>query len=606
MKIKSIIVAALFSMFYFHCANAQTTKPITVSSPDGAIKFYIESKNSLLTYAIEFNKIQIIESSALGLSVNEKLIAESSSVGSVSRYNINETYPVRGVHSIAINKCNGAKISIQAKQNFIIEVKVFNDGVAFRYIIDKKDSSTIGKDNSEFVIPSGSTIWSQSNIKNYEGKYGKKMIEDFKEGDLAGPPLTIQFSRNTGYAAITEGGLTDFAGMSLKFKSNKTFVANLSGITKKSGTIETPWRIIEIGKDLNTLVNCDIIPNVSPTYDPKLFPNGYNTDWIKPGRSVWSWLADNRSITLENMKHFTDLAAQLGFEYNLVDEGWSNWKDSINHKDAWDMMKELVDYSAKKGIKIWVWKAYPDRKGIAGINTSEKRKQFFKKCKDIGVAGMKVDFFDSESQEIIDFYQTALHDAAEYHLMMDFHGANKPTGESRTWPNEMSREGVRGLENQPPWAQTNTILPFTRYLAGHGDFTPMHFGKRLGEVSWAHHIATMIVFTSPFMCVGADPQSILDNPCRQMIQSIPSIWDETIVLPNNKIGEFVLFARRKGSTWFLAAMNGTATPTTFHIPLSFLKLGTYKLSSVKDDKEKQSNAIIEIQKLIHQQLLLLN
>jgi alpha-glucosidase len=175
--------------------------------------------------------------------------------------------------------------------------------------------------------------------------------------------------------------------------------------------------------------------------------------------------------------------------------------------------------------------------------------------------------------------------------MMDFHGSNKPTGESRTWPNEMSREAVRGMENRPPWAQSNTILPFTRYLAGHADYTPIHFGDRMGEVSWAHHVASMIVFTSPFLCLGADPQSILDNPCKEMIQSIPTVWDETIVLPQSKIGELAIYARRKGSDWFVAAMNGTAEAKTITVDLSFLK-GNYKVSLIKDDKDKQDNVIV--------------
>jgi alpha-glucosidase len=407
-----------------------------------------------------------------------------------------------------------------------------------------------------------------------------------------GPPVTIELPSNTGYVAITEGGLTDFAGMSLVANGNRGLVANLSGKIHRLAAMESPWRIVEIGKDLNTLVNCDIISNVSPPYDIKLFPQGYNTDWIKPGRSVWSWLAKPRSITLENMKHFSDLAAKLGFEYNLVDEGWSNWKDSVNNKDCWDMMKELVDYAATRGVKIWVWKAYPDRKGIPGIKDAEQRKAFFQKCKDIGVVGMKVDFFDNEAQEIIQFYQAALHDAAEYHLMMNFHGANKPTGETRTWPNEMTREAVRGMENRPPWAQSNTILPFTRYLAGPADYTPVHFGDRMGEVSWAHHVASMVIFTSPFLCVGADPQSILDNPCREMIQSIPPVWDETIVLPQSKIGELVLYLRRKGTTWFLAAMSSSNEQKTIEADLSFLK-SNYRFSSVMDDKDKQANALPE-------------
>ncbi len=568
-------------------------KAVIIKSPDGAIQFFVTNQNGQLGYSINYNKKIIIDPSSLGIWVNEKLIGENAKTGKVQLQKASEVYAYRGVHSIASNKYNGAIISFSGDVAFKLEVRVFNDGVAFRYIINSNGPAVVDKENTSFTLPQGSIVWSQPNIKYYEGKYTGKSIDTIRKGELMGPPVTIELPANSGYLAITEGGLTDFAGMSLIVKGERTFQANLSGTTKKNGIIETAWRIIEIGKDLNSLVNCDIIANVSPKYDIKLFPQGYNTDWIKPGRSVWSWLAQPRAVTLENMKHFSDLAAQLGFEYNLVDEGWSNWKDSVNHKDQWDMMKELVDYSAAKGVKIWVWKAYPDRKGIPGIKNPEQRKAFFKKCKALGIVGMKVDFFDNEVQEIIQFYQATLKDAAEYQLMMNFHGANKPTGESRTWPNEMTREAIRGLENRPPWASSNTILPFTRYLAGHADYTPIHFGDRMGEVSWAHHVASMIVFTSPFLCVGADPQSILDNPCKEMIQSIPPVWDETIVLPQSKIGKLALFVRRKGAVWFLAAMNGSNEMKTININLSFLKKSTYTCYSIADDKDKQANAIVE-------------
>lgn len=570
----------------------QSSKPIIIKSPDAAIQFLLRNESGKLTYYLDFNKKKIIEPSVLGLLINGKMIGENTVTGKVQQHKTEEVYASRGVHSIASNLYTDAKINFAGASVFTLQVRVYNDGVAFRYLIPNKDSAVVEKDNTAFTIPAGTIVWSQPNIKYYEGRYSKKLVDTIKAGELIGPPVTFELPGNAGYAAITEAGLIDFAGMSLIVNGNRSLQANLWGKTKKYGNMETPWRIIEIGKDLNTLINCDIIANVSPKYDAKLFPQGYNTEWIKPGRSVWSWLSKTRSVTLENMKHFSDLAAQLGFEYNLVDEGWSNWKDSVNHRDQWDMMKELVDYSATKGVKIWVWKAYPDRKGIPGIKDPEQRKAFFQKCKELGIVGMKVDFFDNEAQEIIQFYQAALHDAAAYHLMMDFHGANKPTGESRTWPNEMTREAIRGMENRPPWAQSNTILPFTRYLAGPADYTPVHFGDRMGEVSWAHHVASMIVFTSPFLCVGADPQSILDNPCKEMIQNIPPVWDETIVLPQSKIGELVLFARRKGTTWFLAAMNGTNESKSINIDLSFLK-GSYTLSSVKDDKDKQANALLE-------------
>jgi alpha-glucosidase len=585
---KIILLALLFAGTKLF---AQQSKPVVIKSPDGKIEFTPIIKNDKLFYSVDYNKTPVVENSAMGLIINGTVFGENLSAGDVKKYKLNETYPYRGVHNTATNKCNGAEISFKSFFPFKIDVRVFNDGVAFRYITNSKGAADVEKDITAFVLPAGSIIWSQPNIKYYEGRYGKKLIDTVKTGELMGPPVTIELPENAGYAAITEGGLTNFAGMSLMAIGNNTLVANLSGKVHRLATMESPWRIIEIGKDLNTLVNCDIIANVSPAYDANLFPQGYNTDWVKPGRSVWSWLAKPRSVTLENMKHFSDLAAQLGFEYNLVDEGWSNWKDSINNKECWDMMKELVDYSATKGVKIWVWKAYPDRKGIPGIKDPEQRKSFFKKCKEIGIVGLKVDFFDNEAQEIIQFYQAALQDAAEYHLMMNFHGANKPTGEARTWPNEMSREAIRGMENRPPWAQSNTILPFTRYLAGHADYTPIHFGDRMGEGSWAHHVASMVVFTSPFLCVGADPQSILDNPCKEMIQSIPPVWDETIALPQSKIGELVLYARRKGTTWFLAAMNGTSEPKSIDVDLSFLR-GNYLFASVKDDTGKQNNAVI--------------
>ncbi len=589
---KKYILALIF-LIAFLSVKAQTPT-YTFNSPDKKISFNLSVQHNQLFYSVDFNKNEVIEPSLLDLMVNEKPLVNNIFIGKITKINIDETYSYRGVHNNAINKYAGAKISIGNSIPFQLEVKVFNDGIAFRYLVNNKDSVIIYKDNTSFSIPTGSIIWSQPNIKYYEGKYSNQLIDTMKIGSLIGPPATIVLPANKGFLAITEGGLTDFAGMSLIVNSQRVLQANLTGKTKKIGNVETPWRIIEIGKDLNTLVNCDIIANVSPAYDKKLFPQGYNTDWVKPGRSVWSWLASRGGVTLENMKKFTDLAAQLGFEYNLVDEGWGSWKDSINHKDNWDMMKELVDYSAAKGVKIWVWKAYPNRRGIPGIKDETQRKIFFKKCMDIGIVGMKVDFFDSEAQDIIQFYQAALKDAAAYHLMMDFHGANKPTGEARTWPNEMSREAIRGMENRPPWATSNTILPFTRYLAGHADYTPIHFGDRMGEVSWAHHIATAVIFTSPFLCFGADPQSIIDNPCKSMIQSIPPVWDETIVLPQSKIGELVLYARRKGTTWFLAAISSNKSVTNISIDASsFLKKGNYNLAIVKDDASKQANAILE-------------
>jgi alpha-glucosidase len=542
----------------------------------------------------------VIEQSSLGMQTVSNEIGRNVVFREAETYKIDETYPWRGGHSVATNRCNGAKIGIAEKNvKWTFEVRVFNDGVAFRYLFDVQANDTITADNTTFMIPSGSMTWSQNNIKYYEGTYKNQLIDEIKEGDVAGPPVTVQLKGINGYLSITEAGLINFAGISLKADGRRGYKANLAGKVVASKKVQSPWRVIMIAPDLNTLVNCDIVQNLSPAPDPVLFPKGFATEWIQPGRCVWSWLADKRDVKPENMKEFSKLASQLGFEYNLVDEGWSSWKEE--GKDQWDLLRELVDYSKPLGVKIWVWKAYPDRKGIDGIRDSVKRREFFSKCKAAGVAGMKIDFFDSESLEVIDFYQNALRDAAKFQLMIDFHGANKPTGESRTYPNEMTREAVRGLENRPPWATHNTILPFTRYLAGHADFTPVHFGKRIGETSWAHQIATAIVFTSPLLVYGADPTSMLDNPSVELIKSIPSTWDETIVLPQSAIGELAVFARRKGNTWFIAAINGP-TSKQVTINLSFLGKGdTYVANIIRDDKAGQQTAKQEQIKVIKNQ-----
>jgi alpha-glucosidase len=173
---------------------------------------------------------------------------------------------------------------------------------------------------------------------------------------------------------------------------------------------------------------------------------------------------------------------------------------------------------------------------------------------------------------MIDRYQSILREAAERHIMVDFHGANKPTGESRMWPNELTREGVYGLEHRqtPAWAAHNTTLPFTRFLAGPADYTPVVFGDRRKDTSWAHQIATAVVFTSPLLVYGAHPQSLLDNPAVELIKSVPSVWDETRVLPPSAIGELAVFARRSGATWFLGVLNG---PTSRRIQMNLGFLG---------------------------------
>jgi alpha-glucosidase len=207
-----------------------------------------------------------------------------------------------------------------------------------------------------------------------------------------------------------------------------------------------------------------------------------------------------------------------------------------------------------------------------------------------GVAGVKIDFPPPTDRWWSTWYWDTARDAAAHHLLVDFHGATKPTGMERTWPNVLTREGVRGHEYQITRykrllkPEHDTILPFTRYVVGPGDYTPTVFeSKELQGNTWGHELAQAIIFTSPFLCFGGHPKDYLSNPAEDVLKAIPPIWDETLVLPGSEPGKVVAFARRSGKHWFVAVING-ADPTTLDLPLGFLGKGTWSVIELFDRK----------------------
>jgi len=572
-------------------------------SPDGSVQFSILLHDGRLKYAVTFRNKPVIETSPMEITVDGVNLAEGVEANKVDSYEVKETYPWRGVHCQAVNHCKGAKIWLKHVKSNIsctLEVRSFGDGVAFRYIIAGDQTARVPDEATAFIIPAGSTVWYHDLEGHYEGAHDKKDIADVQAGQWVAPPLTFKLPNGAGYASITEAALVNYSGMALQADGKRGFnlvlghkhhvsypyrlrfkdeIERVSRPAAISGAITTPWRVVMVGAELNTLVNCDVVHNLCPPADPNLFPDGINTEWLKPGRAVWRYL-DGGGSSLEDMKEFSRLASQLGFEYHVIEGFWSRWSD--------EQIKELVDYSQKLGVGLWFWKHSRQ------LRTPEAREAFFKRLHDLGVVGAKIDFFDHEHKDIVDLYPALLQEAAKYHILVNFHGANKPTGLERTWPNELVREAVRGMESSrlKERARHDATLPFTRFLAGHADYTPVHFGQRRGDTSWAHQVATAAVFTAPLLTYGAQPRTMLENPAVEMIKSIPAVWDETIVLPISEIGEIAAFARRSGQTWFLAILNGP-TARTVNIPLSFLSDGQYKASLVYDNKENAAEVVLE-------------
>jgi alpha-glucosidase len=586
-------------------------KEVEVAGPDGKVKFTLGSNPERLTHTVTLDGVTVIEPSPLDMRMDGYNLSSGVIFNNLEEYKIDETYPWHGVHSTAVNRCNGVKVSLThdlSMTPYVLEIRAFNDGVAYRHVIaGDANAVRVPDEYSQFILPAGSTVWYHDLDGHYEAEYNKQDISAVKAGQWAGPPLTFQLPGGAGYGSITEACQVNYAGMALECDGRRAWIVGLghrhpinypfelrygrengkrlATPASVTGTITTPWRVVLVARDLNALVNSDIVPDLCPPCDPKLFPQGMDTPWCEPGLCVWNYVDRNYvqgggSNSLENMKKFSQMGGQIGAKYHILEGFAYNWPD--------DQIREFVDYSRQQGVRVLFWRHSRD------LRTPEAQDAFFQRLQDLGVAGAKIDFFDHEAKEIVDLYETLIRKAAQHQLVIDFHGANKPSGMLRTYPNEMIREGVRGMESSGlrQRARHETILPFTRYLAGPADYTTMIFTERRRDSSWAHQIACLATFQSPMLTIAAHPQSVLDNPALDVIKSIKPVWDETIVLPDSRIGELSILARRSGDMWMLAIMSA-GPARTIQVPLSFLGDGSYKASLVRDNKENSGAVVLD-------------
>jgi alpha-glucosidase len=604
MKLKWLLGPAIY-LFLFYTTDAFAAKDIILASPNGSIQLKLFSDKGRLSYSVSFQNKAVIETSPLVLIVDKVDISYDPKQGKTENFSINETIPLRGNKSKGINVCNGLRISYTQKKSSVkysLEIRAYNNGIAFRFIVpgDEKKSRLVDE-LTAFNIPEGCRVWYQGNEDHYEGIYNVKDVSEIHAGEWANVPLTFRTNLFK-YISITESALINYSGMALKCDGHRGFVIKLAHNQPLSsqyklhyaeddgskllvpasipGTITTPWRIVMMGDDLNSLVNADLVQILAPNPDSTLFPRGFKTSWIKPGRAAWKSLDGGGDNTVKSHKKFIEATSRLGLEYDVLESWWSKW----NEKD----LKDIIKYAGQQHVGLWVWKSAKELKDV------QSRKTFLKRCHDLGIVGIKVDFLDNESKRVIDLYYDILRDAAENRLLVCFHGCNKPAGESRSWPNELSRAAVKGMDdvNIVNRASHDVIVPFTRFLAGEMDYEPMLFSDKRGNTSWAHQLAAAVVYNSSLLTFSANPSSIIANPCVDIIKSIPTSWDETRVLDDSEIGDLAIFARRSGNTWFLAIMNGPKK-RTIKVPLIFLEMLNYSVVLIGDDLKKSAEVKIE-------------
>jgi alpha-glucosidase len=457
-----------------------------------------------------------------------------------------------------------------------LRVRAADDGVAYRYELPAGADGgvTVTREASSYQLPTAAPAW----LQPYGGEY-----ENFHTATTAGAaPVTTNgygypalFDVGSGnFVLITESDISGrYSGTRLHHAaagSGRYQVGLDGGVpVQHAGDLATPWRVAIVG-GLDTLVESTLVDDLAP---PARIGD---TGWIEPGVSGWSWLVEHDSPRdFERQKDFVDYAGEHDWPYYLVDEGWS---------EEW--VPELVEYAERRGVRILLWFRWTD------LETQAERDFWLPRVKDWGVVGVKVDFMNSDSQARYRWYDEILADTAAQRLLVNFHGAQAPRGQQRTWPHVMTFEGVRGAEYYTfniagrPTAEHNTRLPFTRNVVGSMDYTPATFSPpfRQGVTSDGHEVALPVVYESGLTHLADKPETYVEYPeAEWLFDRLPTTWDQTELLGGYPGREAVL-ARRSGQRWFVGAI-ASGSARTLTAPLAFLRGGQWLVEVVRDGEE---------------------
>jgi len=633
--------------------RAQEPIPLKVTSPNGQVALLLWEASAPLApantaappgprqvataatlhYAVEFKGKRLIDESQLGLELasqaqgkkksqeNTDLLLLGPSMHRVDTRNdnVDESYTIPvGKTSTVHNHCAAVRAQFKDAQGreMWIEARVFNDGIGFRYVVPDQaglKQVKIARELTQFVYAKDATTYPLilDNFQTaYEDEYVERQVSGLHHDWLIGLPLLAE-EPGVGWVAITEANIDNYAGMYLK-KSNDRFGvrAELSPRLDEPGVavdaaapVTSPWRVLMIGDEPGRLVESNIVLNLNPPSriaDPS---------WIKAGKSAWDWWSGEAApgvdfktgMNTATMKHYIDFASASGFPYMLIDAGWAAAPNSkpddyaqladITKTNPDIDMQQLLGYANEKHVKLWLWAHW--------TSVEKYMDQAFPLFEKWGIAGVKIDFMNRDDQQMVAFYRKVVETAATHHLMIDFHGAYKPDGLRRTWPNLITREGVMGKEYLKWSARTtplhDTTLPFTRMLAGPLDYTPGAFGNAnretfvprneepMGLGTRAHELALYVVLESPFEMVSDYPERYKDQTEFDFIKRVPATWDEVKVVSGRPM-ESITLARRSGKDWFVGTLtNWNERDVT--ISFSFLGDGEYTAEMYSDAQD---------------------
>ena len=577
-----------------------------VVAPGGGLKMIISDAGGL-NYRVEVDGKTVLTNSPLGLEFQDGArLGPTAVITGISKNKHNgEWENFFGKRRIVRDDWRELRLTLEERgtpvRTFGLIVRAYDNGVAFRYDLpeaSKLGHFTLTKELTEFRFTEDSRCWFGEESPCAENHYPEARLSTIPPGKWNTLPLLVETP--AAYVAVAEADLLDWAGMfSTGTGSNNIGVKlasrnNWHGLVVSDVPRVSPWRVLMIGRTAADLVNSDLIANLAT-------PNRLgNLPWVKPGVCAWDpwWTGVNTNLPqftglaargdTASEKEYIGFAAEMGWPYQLMDWNW--YKSDPTVPEPHMSVPAVFAYAKERGVRLFVWMHSKDL-------TKTGFEKVFSTMEKWGAAGVKVDFMNSDSQETVKWYEDVLKTAAKHRLMVDFHGAYKPTGLARTYPNYITQEGVLGNEYNKLGGEKCTLqhtitLPFTRALLGPMDFTPGGFLNRKPEDfkmtfpaqvmgTRARQLAMTVIYLSPLLVLCDSPANYRGQPGVEFFRGLPTVWDETVVL-NAEVGKSIVIARRSGDRWFLAAMNSDAA-ASLKVPLNFLGRKKWTLHSFADD-----------------------
>lgn len=585
-------------------ASSSVAKDYKVVSPDGKIKVTVNDRQQL-RWQIDHEQTCVLMPSAMGFD---------GKVKKVKKGKVSQTIPTPFYKKASVkDEYNLLTLKLQ---DFDLEVRVYNIGAAYRFVYRGNHPIDINKESSKFRFSDDYQAFvpyvndnrgGERYCYSFESYYDEQRLSQMFPDSIAITPLAVCLPGGK-KAVVMETGVENYPGMFLKKGQGHTLVTEFAPVpleekiggfdrlnlvpTKRApyiarleGPQALPWRIVLVTEEDSQLLNCDMGQLLAPQCRLK------DVSWIKPGKVAWDWWNNwnltgvpfHAGVNTDTYKYYIDFAKKYNLEYVIIDEGWSGRESLMEDLNPDIDVPAVLEYAHKQGVRIILWASWRSL-----LNDTEK---VMKHYADLGVCGFKVDFFDRDDQRVIRSSYEIAAMAAKHHLLVDYHGL-KPSGIQRAYPNVVNFEGVKGLENSKWEPRTangplhdqpryDCTIPYLRALPGPMDYTPgamlnatkgNFFGNNNNPMSQGtrvHQMAMYTLFEAPLQMMADSPSKYLQNPeCAAFIASIPTTFDETVVL-GGEMGEWLALARRKGNTWYVAAMNNW-TSRDLQLNLSFL------------------------------------